>query len=253
MVQEPRPSLALAYINVANSQASDLCAMYFLETYQKNPPGAPVHPILVCNGGNPNPVVAQRARDLGFEIRPRSNDGWDIGAYLELSRDRPEDLLVCLGESVHLHRRGWLERIAQAWSKSGPGFYGTLASFMFRPHLNTSAFACTPALLAEHPKVFTKAERYDFEHGHSSMWNKVAWKGLPTKLVTWDGEYDPSDWRKPKNGLWNGDQSNCLVYCNHTDRYVSSNAATRAAWSRGADGFSFKRNPTQATQVLALA
>jgi len=53
--------------------------------------------------------------------------------------------------------------------------------------------------------------------------------------VTWDGTWDPFQWRYPDNILWRGNQTNCLVYCNHTDRYNAAPVETRRNWERGAD------------------
>ena len=64
------------------------------------------------------------------------------------------------------------------------------------------------------------------------MWRRVAAMGLPVRLVTWDGEWRPEEWRQPENILWKGDQTNCLMWCNHVDRYFEAAPDTRWKWER---------------------
>ena len=176
-------------------------------------------------------------KDWGWRVLPRSNEGWDIGGYLEVSKLVEYDLMVCFGQSVYFHRRDWLKRIAEAWQEFGPGIYGAMASYTVRAHLVTSAFAITPSLLKEYPPVRTKAERYAFEHGDQSIWRRVAAEGYAAKLVAWTGCYDAQDWRQPPNIIFRGDQSNCLVFCNHTDKFFSYDPVSKAKWAKIADTF----------------
>ncbi|WP_460374448.1 hypothetical protein, partial [Staphylococcus aureus] len=84
-------------------------------------------------------------------------------------------LIVCLGESVYAHRRGWLKMLNNAWAEFGPGMYGVYSSNLVTPHLNTTAFACDPGLLKAWPEIVrTKEQRYDFDHGSNSFWRRVA-------------------------------------------------------------------------------
>lgn len=68
------------------------------------------------------------------------------------------------------------------------------------------------------------------------MWIRVQKAGSPAMLVTWDGVYTYDQWREPENILWRGDQSNCLVWCNHTLRYMLAPTQTKINWEAGADG-----------------
>ena len=234
-----KPSIEIAYICVTNGQNSAVMARHFVDTYRQFPAGANHHVTVICNGGALPKHVAEVFNGTGFDFYTRSNDGFDIGAYLEFSRRvKPETaLLVCFGESVHFHRSGWLARIEQEYNKSGPGMYGFFSSFLTRAHMNTTAFAITPQLLHSYPRVLSHADRYGFEHGPWAMWRRVAALKLPTKFVTWNGVWDPPQWRTPKNILWTGDQSELLVWCNHTDRYFAANPNTRYEWERGANRF----------------
>jgi len=70
-------------------------------------------------------------------------------------------MALFLGESVYFHREGWLKRLADAWAKFGPGMYGPFGSNLLRPHLQTTAFCTSPALLQRCP-ISTK-DRYSWE------------------------------------------------------------------------------------------
>ena len=142
---------------------------------------------------------------------------------------------VFLGESVYFWKKNWLVPMVDAWKKYGPGMYGFLSSFLVRPHLNTTAFVCDPKFLMGWPTVTNHPDRYSFEHGKYAFWNRLVEFRRPVKLVTWDGCYDQQQWRYPKNILWRGDQSNCLVRCNHMDRFDAADPKTKSQWSYAAD------------------
>lgn len=145
-------------------------------------------------------------------------------------------MLVCLGESVHFHRAGWLARMVDVWRRLGSGMYGFWSSNLVRPHLNTTGFVVDPVLLRLYRnKVVTKTDRYQFEHGRYAFWKRVRLMGKPVRLVTWDGDWPPERWRQPANILWRGDQSNCLAYCSHTDNYLAAPLETRRVWQRHID------------------
>ncbi len=193
--------------------------------------------VVACNGG-----PLSREQGLLFEplkalFFPKVNDAsWDIGAYIDCAMKFPCDAMCCCGESIRFHRAGWLKRYEEAFNQFGPGMYGTFSSNLVRPHLNTTGFAISPKFLLSSPRPQNKKDRYSWEHGEASIWKRVSQLGFPTKLVTWDSIYDPRDWRKPKNGLWCGDQSDCLMWCSHTTRFFEADPATRIRWQQGADG-----------------
>lgn len=173
---------------------------------------------------------------LPFKFFPRQNDeGWDIHGYQDTASKFQCEMLVCLGESCYFNRPNWLVPIVEAWKRYGPGMYGFIASFLVRPHLNTTCFAVAPQFLLGWPTVTNHPNRYSFEHGQYAFWNQMQKFRKPTKLVTWDGVYDPPQWRYPKNILWRGDQSNCLIRCNHMDRYDAAEPTTKNQWSYAAD------------------
>jgi hypothetical protein len=230
--------IALAYVCVTGAPWAAELAARFVATYTLFPPGVEHQTIILCNGGPLNTERTLLFCPLPQLIfHPRGNDeGWDISAYQEIAGCTDADMLVCLGESVYFHRPGWLTRMVEAWQRHGPGMYGFMATHNVRAHFNTSAFVTSPELLKSYPwPVTNRAERYRFEHGDQSYWRTLRAHGKPTLLVTWDGEWQPTQWRMPNNILWRGDQSNVMVWCNHVDRWNNANTQTRNLWSRNAD------------------
>ena len=231
--------ICIAYICVTNGKRTEDHAAKFLATYHAYPPGFEHDTLIICNGG-PLPIEqAIMFTSLNARLWPRpSDDGWDISAYVDAARGPCEayDMMLCLGESNYFHREGWLARLAEAWSKWGPGMYGPYATNVVRAHLQTTAFACPPFLLRNYPAlVNSRKARYEFEHGEQSLWRRAAARGMPVKLVTWDGEWEPRAWRTPENILWRGDQSNCLMFSNHTDHYRDADERRKLNWSKSAD------------------
>lgn len=229
--------IMVAYVCVVGGLRSKEFAERFVASYHMFGPYHRHDLVVVANGGAVERDLALVFLSLECQVFQRSNHGWDIGAYLELSHQADVDMMVCLGESIYFHRAGWLDRLAQAYGKYGPGVYGSFTSNLVNPHINTTGFACGPEFLRGYPDpVSSRNDRYNFEHGRQSFWRRVASVGKPVKLVTWDGEYDPPHWREPANILWRGDQSNCLMWCKHSDRYAVASAEVKSGWEKGADG-----------------
>lgn len=238
------PTVTLLYVYPASGY--DAAAVRFVESYQKHPPEFPHSTVIVVNGGN----VTLQAKKLFSPLNPsyllHDNSGWDIGAFLAAAPHLSSEAVLCLGANTHFRQSGWLKRYIEIWQKLGPGMYGTLASNEIRPHLCTTGFLTTPALLHSYPhKVLSKEERYEFEWGKGAFWRRVARAGLPVKMVTWDGVYGMDELRKPPNIFRRGDQSNCMVYFTHTDLYDAADDETKKRMGMLAD--------TSAKQLCPLA
>lgn len=229
-------TVIVVYILVQNNPLFVHFATRFVETYRAFPSDSSHRLLVCCNGGLKSSKIKPLFDGVGCDFLDRKyDDGWDISAYQEVAQNFPCDLLVCFGESVRFHREGWLKRLVESAREYGEGMYGCLSSHAIRAHLNTTAFAVSPRFLREYPAVRNKGERYEFEHGEKAMWRRIKSKGGSTRLVTWDGCWGPGDWRKPANILWRGNQSNCLVHCNHHDKWEGANEPLRQGWSRMAD------------------
>lgn len=235
-----RLKIALLYVAVVGGPITGDLAARFVATYSQFPPNHDHDTIVICNGGTlPLETRLIFSPLPSVQFFSRANDpGWDISGYIEAARTvaKDYDAVCCCGESVFFTRAGWLARVAEEWAKRGPGFYGFFGSFCVRAHLQTTAFMCPPVWLTRWPNpVNSRAARYDFEHGPRSLWRLMSANGLPALLVTWDGCYPPREWRFPRNIIYRGDQSNCLMMCNHAERYVTADANTRRSWERYAN------------------
>lgn len=230
--------IVVCYIAVANGNKTGDFAARFALTYRTFPPGANHDTFIICNGGALSSAEVLLFNGIPAKMFVRSNDGWDIGGYMEAARGpcADYDMMLCLGESVHFHRAGWLARLAEVWNKIGPGMYGPFASHVVRAHLGTTAFCCAPSMFKRYPFwVQNKAQRYEFEHGEHAFWRRLERFHIPVRLVTWDGDWGPHQWRLPPNILWRGDQSNCLMFCSHTDRYEQADPVRKKNWERSID------------------
>lgn len=230
------PTVIISYIAVRDNPLLVSHLSHFVDSFIAHPPGFDHRLIVVCNGGNLPPKIKPMLAPIPHEFYIRPNDGgWDISGYMDIANHFPSDLQVCFGESVYFHRKDWLKRLVECYQQFGEGMYGFFSSFLARPHLNTTAFAVSPKFLWGYPVPKTKGDRYNFEHGMASFWRMIAAAKGVTKLVTWDGCWEPQDWRKPADILWRGTQGNCLVRCNHLDRYSAATQRTREIWEYQAD------------------
>ena len=214
-------------------------AARFVATYHEFPPGVEHDTLIICNGGPLSVDKTLLFDSLNPMMLLRENDpGWDISGYIDAARVPCSgyDAVLFLGESNYFHRAGWFKRLVDAWNKWGPGMYGPYSSNAIRSHLNTTAFFCSPGLVASYnAKVCDRKSRYEFEHGPSALWRKAEAQTLSVRLVTWDNEWEPRAWRMPRDILWRGNQSNCLMWCNHSDNYANADSRTKSFWQRYAD------------------
>lgn len=167
--------------------------------------------------------------------------GWDIGTHQHMANSMPYeyDFMICCCAHTFFHREGWLARMASAREQFGPGLYGAMCSYENNPHVRTCFFGFDPGILRDYPLVINSREKsMEFESGKLPVgftpW--VESRGLPVKMVAWDGVYDRADWRKPANIFRRGDQSNCLVWDRHTVLYQNATPEAKAATEAEANG-----------------
>ena len=234
---EDKTTVALVYIHVPWSEEHLKQTRSFVESYRKFPPGIRHRTIVVSQK---QPIAEDYRRlfsnfpDVTFVTH--DNSGHDIGAYIAVAKTIPDDMMMCVGTSTFFNAPGWLARMVQAWRKHGPGLYGTNATYEVSPHMNTTGFLCPPSLLATYPiPVNENRSRYDFEHGPNALWKLASQNGITVKLVTWDGEYGWTQWRKPANGFRRGDQSNCVTMWHHHLDFVAASYETRKVMEKSAD------------------
>lgn len=232
------PKCCVAYIAVCNGPITNDYAVRFVTTWHEFDPGIETDLVVICNGGALTLEQSLLFCDLNARMFIRSNDGWDIAGHIEAAKGPCSgyDAVLWLGESVYFHREGWLKRLVDSFSKYGPGMYGPFSSNAVTGHLNTTAYFCPPILLQQYPnRVSSRQDRYEYEHGLHSLWRRTAGRGMPVRMVTWDGEWEPRMWRMPRNILWRGDQTNCLMWCNHSDGYAASPPQVKAQWASRCD------------------
>lgn len=233
--------ILICYVCVTGGDRTAFFAERFVSTFLQFPPKYEFDMLTVCNGG----PLDQATGDLlvgGIfsNFYPRPNVGRDIGAFIDVASKfgKDYDAMLCCGESVYFHRPRWLERIAEVWSKHGPGLYGFYASKLVRTHLNTTCFCCAPKLLLAWPEVVkTRDDSYRFEHGPRPFWKHVEGLKMPVRLVMWNHDQAPWEWRAGhvENEFWRGSQEQCLMFCNHTERFQNAVKSTRTRWTHNAD------------------
>lgn len=198
----------------------DSYALRFVNSYVENPPGMDHETIVVTNGGRQNEKMCNIIECFGDFKNLRwfyhDNSGKDIGGYRHVARESNSDLLVYFGVSTTFSRPNWLVRVAESFEKYGDTLYGTMAggsvlSQRVYPHIRTTGFWTTPALMNKYPwPVVTNNDRYEFEHRKNcfTMWC-FRHKIFP-RIVTWDAEYKMKDWEHIPDGFHRSDQSGLL-------------------------------------------
>lgn len=231
--------ICICYIAVSHGPIVDDYCARFVTTYQEYPPGYEHDTIVICNGGPLRTSTTLLFSGMDAMMFPRENDpGWDVSGYLAAARGpcSDYDMMLCLGESIYFFKPGWLKRLVDASLKYGPGFYGVFSSNAVSPHLQTSAFFCSPELLRQYPQIpKNRGERMEFEYGQRALWRRTVGQGKPVRLVTWDGEWEPRLWRVPRNILWRGTQDNLLMINNHAEGFFYADDKTKSIWSKRAD------------------
>lgn len=176
----------------------------------------------------------------GSEGRTHSytGGGWDIGAHQHAAKEIDADFIVFLATPVYFWKHGWLERLVEARQRFGDGLYGPMASYENAPHVRTSCFGTSPALMASWPTLVDNREKCAaFESWPPLNFSRHVMKlGKPVKMVTQDECYDWTDWRKPENIFRRGDQTNTLVRDRHWDIYHDADPAGKEKLSMAADG-----------------
>ena len=207
-----------------NSAVYARCAERFVRTYRQFDPGCG-HELMVVFA-NPEMADADYLSELYRGCHARftayHGTGWCSGAHQHAARTlaRATSFAVCLSARTHFWKAGWLARLVSARERHGAGFYGTMSSDEASRHLRTNCYGLDPRVLAEWPHPLDRREAtWELEHGEWNLSRKFHEEDRPSKLVTWSGEWDYADWRRPDNIFRRGDQSGCLVWDRHTDAY----------------------------------
>ena len=235
-------NIVLLYINVlAKSEPEAPPPIYyeaptrrFLETYRTFRPQIP-HRLGIVNCGaiENDCFIAHQADEQYFY----TGTGWDSGAYQEVGRNLSCDLVVCFNSFAYFWRPKWLEPVAEAYAKYGPGVYGFSASFENSPHLRSPAICFSPEVIKKYPHTIDSRQKtWEFEARslNFSLWALA--NQFPVILVTANETCRIHQWRIPPNIFRRGDQSNVLVWDRHTDIYAKASAEEKQILEQSADG-----------------
>ncbi len=200
----------------------------FLETFTKHPGDCEIalihcaeHPSGVMSLSQLNAhAAALHSLPCKFSTYAYPDNGCDIGSAQWLSKQLPpEQLMIMMTSRCYFHKDGWLERYLYAHSKDPDALLGASASYEGgKRHICTRAYAMKAGLFAAYPHLIdTRPKGQMFEVGEWCLSDWIAEQGRKLIQVTFDGEQEQAEWRKPDNIYRKGDQSNCLVWDRHTD------------------------------------
>lgn len=195
-------------------------AARFVASYNLNPPGSNHRLVIVSNGGPPSIEMRCLLDALGhpYEVYIHDNSGYDIGAFQAAARAYPCEMMVFFGTTAYLRRPNWLARMEEAFAKHGNAcLYGSTANqgdarVNVYPHIRTTGFWLSPAIMNMHPlRVTSPEQRYPFEHGPQCLTQWCRDMGYRAFMVTWDAEVEFPMWDAIPNGFHQGDQSALIV------------------------------------------
>ncbi len=229
--------VAVVFCRVNTKPEYDHGAKRWAESYLYHEAGHPHELVIINRYADPKHKLFSHATQMRYD-----GGGWDCGAWQFAGKNIDTDLLVCFNSSTYVTGDGWLRRFVNAVEAKGDGLYGPLTSYEVFPHVRTPCMIFQPHVINDYPhEVQSRDDTYRFEScgwpdGTLNFSQWVKRKGLPTPLVTWDGVYDLSQWRAPKNIFRRGDQSNLIVKDRHCEAYEVSDAEGKARLEKLADG-----------------
>lgn len=190
--------------------------------------------LLVCKVGAyapPKGMWAQQARRVLYVEHP--NEGYDIRSLQQVAEDYANyDNLMWFGSSARILADDWLWKFWYAAQEpdvgavAASGSYEQGISMLPRnPHLRTSALMINPLRLTalQFGPAYSRLEHYEFEHGLSSLYRRLALNGQRGVVVGANGKvYEESEW--PESDTYrHGTQSNLLIADGQTDSYAAAN------------------------------
>ena len=216
------PSVKIVYVYPSGGgQGFPDKAYQFVDSYERHPPGLDHETVIVCNGKPAGQAEQNVFGSLpGVQFLNQDNSGWDIGGFQLAARTVPCDLMVFFGAHTYFRRAGWLARMFEAWAQYGDTLYGATGNqgniaVGVYPHVRTTAFWCSPALMNEYPYRVTSTggggQRYAAEHGKSCISNFVREQGLTPMIVTFQGIAPLQSCDSLPGGYHNGNQEHLLV------------------------------------------
>lgn len=253
--------VALIYLYICNPEVSkgsktkqqyEDAARKFTDTYRRFPAGYDhdLH-VVLCNGEK-DQTVDQIFQGLNVIYHRYDGKGKDIGAHQHVADTVQCDFMVCMSSMVYFRKSGWLARLMVAREKIGEGIYGTAGTYQHppgkpderpNPHLRTYFYGLSPELFkAYNKRIESRADTFDFESGKDSISRLAARLRMAVIMVLWSGNYTVNDWRKPRDGFRNGNQSDLLAFDYITDLYDNSDKECKIIYKQFADGIAFSES-----------
>lgn len=213
---------AIVYVHAGAAYLNH--ATKFVSSYHSCPPGGDHASVVICNGFAPTAFEQVLFGGLpNLTLLTHDNSGWDIGAFQMASRTVPADLMLFFGASAYFTAPGWLNRVEASVNRHGFGLYGVHGNagderVNVSPHVRTTGFWIAPSLLNKYPFIVNQAKnRYEFEHGQTSLANWITKQGMNVWVVTWHSEYLRHQWDSIPDGFHQGNQSALLFRDRLTD------------------------------------
>lgn len=193
-------------------------AAKFLYSYHANPPGLDHSTIIVTQGEPASGEVQYLFGSLpNCSFLEHDNSGYDIGAFQHAARVTDCDVMVFLGASAYIRIAGWMIRVADSFTKYGDTLYGVMANrgvphVGVQPHIRSTGFWLSPALLRQYPETVTRPEqRYPFEHGPNCLTTWITRQKKIPFVVSKLGEYTWANWDMVPGGFHQNNQENLLI------------------------------------------
>lgn len=197
-------------------------ALKFIDSYHQHPPMMDHVTAIVCNGAPANEETRFMFSSLPNPVFIEHDDsGWDIGGFQRAARDLAHLMMIVFcGGNSYFRRAGWMIHAWEAFRKNGDTLYGSTGNTgdmnvgVF-PHVRTTGFWCSPALMNNYPHRITErgshGQRYEFEHGRTGFTTWVMRQNKLCYIVAWDGVYSLDGANSIPNGFRQGNQTNILI------------------------------------------
>lgn len=191
-------------------------AYRFVTSYLQFPPACE-HTMAILT----DPGYESKAEELfelfsNVRIVTSPDIGKDLSRYFHLAERTDADLVMFLGGSTYCRRPGWGIRAVTAAQRMGMqnlyGACGHTGAGPVRPHIRTTGFWCSPAVLRRYPiRPKNHGERYQVEHGQGCISDWFATQGYQRWVINFGTEFDLSRANDDPHGYARGSQSNLLI------------------------------------------
>ena len=212
-----KPIIVYCYPNLGPSH--DDSARRFVSSYLKHRPKIDHMFFIMVNGGDFHSKHYEEIfSQLDCIFVRHDNTGFDIGAFQLASQYAPKDcdLMMFFGASAYIRHPRWLDRAVESFQAHGDTLYGSMGTLGnggvgVHPHIRTTGFWMSPALLNKFPYWVHTEHRYNFEHGPDGLTSWIITNGKKPWIVSAEGAYPFPLWGNVPGGYQNGIQQHLLT------------------------------------------